>query len=173
MHALFIIFNSYLLISLKMIQEKNLLSALNTALDETFENVVGMYLDPGNSLFTTLDEITAEQASIPVGGRCASLAAQVAHVTLYLDVNERWILKQPVGKTDWGEIWRTVEVVTPAQWEAAKQTLTQRYQRVRATLRGIQSWDDEDVIGGVVALIAHTAYHLGEIRQACCTLKAD
>ena len=155
-----------------MIQENNLFSALNAALDETFENVVGIYLDRGDSLFTTLDVITAEQASIPVGGRCATLAAQVAHITLYLDVNERWILKQQMGKPDWGEIWRTVAVVTPEQWDAYKQQLVQTYQRVRATLRGIQNWDDEDVIGGVVGLIAHTAYHLGEIRQAMCVLKS-
>ena len=83
------------------------------------------------------------------------------------------MLKQQVGKTDWGEIWRTVAAVTPEQWAAYKQQLAQMYQRVRATVRGIQNWDDEDVIGGVIGLIAHTAYHLGEIRQACCTLKTE
>lgn len=155
-----------------MLQEKNLLSVLNTALDETFEKVVGLYLDPGNSLVSTLDAITAAQASIPVGGRCASLAAQVAHVTLYLDVNERWMRKQNPPKPDWGEIWRTVEAVTPEQWDAYKQSLVQTYQRVRATINYIQNWDDEDVIGGVVGLIAHSAYHLGEIRQAMCVLRA-
>ena len=54
------------------------------ALDETFEQVHGIYLDKGTSLFETLATITAEQASQPVGGRCATLAAQVAHVDLYL-----------------------------------------------------------------------------------------
>lgn len=155
-----------------MIQEKNLLTALNAALDETFEQVVGIYLDKGDSLFTTLDAITATQASIPVGRRCASLAAQVAHVTLYLDVNLKWMLKQDPPKTDWGEIWRTVEQVTPEQWTTYRQELVQTYQRMRATLRDIQNWDDEDVIGGVVGIIAHTAYHLGEIRQAMCVLRS-
>ena len=155
-----------------MIQEKNLLSALNVALDETFENVVGIYLDRGDSLFTTLDAITAEQASIPVGGRCATLAAQVAHITLYLDVNERWIMEQPQSKTDWAHIWSTVKAVTPEQWETYKQALKQSYQRMRTTLQGMPSWDHEDIIGGVVGLIAHTAYHLGEIRQAMCVLKS-
>jgi len=58
------------------------------ALDETFEQVHGIYLDKGTSLFETLATITAEQASQPVGGRCATLAAQVAHVNLYLGVIE-------------------------------------------------------------------------------------
>jgi hypothetical protein len=33
-----------------------------------------------------------------------------------------------------------------------------------------EKWDDE-TIGGSMAIIVHTAYHLGEIRQALCTLK--
>jgi hypothetical protein len=36
-------------------------------------------------------------------------------------------------------------------------------------------WPSEREIGGAIAIIAHSAYHLGEIRQALCTLreKAD
>jgi hypothetical protein len=30
---------------------------------------------------------------------------------------------------------------------------------------------DENAIGGAMAIVAHTAYHLGEIRQALYTLK--
>lgn len=50
-----------------MIQEKNLLSALNVALDETFENVVGIYLDRGDSLFTTLDGIFSKKRGSKTG----------------------------------------------------------------------------------------------------------
>ena len=156
-----------------MIQDKNLLTVLNAALDETFESVVGMYLDKGDSLFTTLDAITAAQASIPVGGRCATLAAQVAHVSFYIDVNLQWMLKQNPPKADWGHIWRTVGAVTPEQWAGYKQELQQTYQRLRTTLNEMQNWDDEDLIGGTVGVIAHTAYHLGEIRQAMCVLRSE
>ena len=72
--------------------------------DETFETHHGIYLDKGTSLFTTLDTITADEASRPVGDTCASLAAQVAHVTFYLEVLERIMHGQQVGKLDWGEI---------------------------------------------------------------------
>ena len=156
-----------------MVQEKNILRVLYAALDETFDTHVGMYLDKGDSLFITLDAITAAQASIPVGGRCATLAAQVAHVSFYLDVNLKWMLKNPPANTDWGYIWRTVGAVTPDQWDAYKTELKQTYQRVRQTLNEIANWDDEDAIGGAVAMIAHTAYHLGEIRQAMCVLKSE
>lgn len=58
-------------------------------LDETFDNVHGFFLDKGTSMFETLAAISAEEASIPVGGKCPTLAAQVKHVAFYLDVLER------------------------------------------------------------------------------------
>ena len=139
--------------------------------DETFETHHGIYLDKGTSLFTTLDTITADEASRPVGGTCASLAAQVAHVTFYLEVLERIMHGQQVGKLDWGEIWRTVQSVSPDEWLALRQQLAETYRRIDAMLRGHESWDDENLIGGALAITVHTAYHLGEIRQALCTLQ--
>jgi hypothetical protein len=109
-------------------------------------------------------------ASRPVGGKCASLAAQVAHVTFYLEVLERYMLTQETGDVDWGEIWRTVREVTPDEWAALKRQLHQTYQRIVAMMRGLDTWQDERSIGGALAIVVHTAYHLGEIRQALCTL---
>ena len=71
------------------IQAEHFTDALYTLLDETFDNVQGYYLDKGTSLFETLATISAEEASVPVGGKCATLAAQVKHVAFYLDVLER------------------------------------------------------------------------------------
>ena len=62
------------------IQSEHFTKALLTLLDETFDNVHGFYLDKNTSLFQTLANITADEASIPVGGKCATLAAQVKHV---------------------------------------------------------------------------------------------
>lgn len=57
-------------------------------LDEAFENHHGIFLDKGTSLIDTLETITAVEASTPVGGKCATLAAQVVHVNFYLEVLE-------------------------------------------------------------------------------------
>ena len=154
----------------KTIQQEHFTSHLFYLLDETFENHHGIFLDKGTSLFETLAGIDAAQASIPVGGKCASLAAQVAHVTFYLEVLERYILAQDGGKVDWGEIWRTVEAVTPEEWRRLQEQLKGTYQQVLGLLRGLD-WDSETSIGGALAIVVHTAYHLGEIRQALCTLK--
>ncbi len=140
-------------------------------LTETFETHSGIYLDKGTSLFETLDTISAQEASQPVGGKCAALSAQVTHVIFYLEVLEKYIYNLPNGEIDWGEIWRTVEKVTPEEWMDLKSKLHQTYQRVFNGFRSMETWNDEKAIGGALAIVVHTAYHLGEIRQALCTLK--
>lgn len=155
----------------KVIQQKNFLNNLFSLYDETFETHHGIYLDNNTSLLTTLESISAQEASIPVGGKCASLAAQVTHVIFYLELLEKYFLKQDVGKVDWGEIWRTVEKISPDEWEELKKKLRETYLRLDKLFRDTENWDDEDTVGAAMAIVVHTAYHLGEIRQACCTLK--
>ncbi len=154
----------------QVIQQQDFLNNLYALLDETFENHHGIYLDKNNALFTTLDTISAQEASIPVGGKCATLAAQVAHVNFYLEVLERYVVHHDTSRVDWGEIWRTVKEVTPEEWEESKRKLRETYGRIQEMFRTNPVWDEES-IGGAMAVIVHTAYHLGEIRQALCTLK--
>ncbi len=154
-----------------MAMEQDYINSLREYMEETFEaKHHGIYLDRGTSLFETLQTISAEEASIPVGGKCASLAAQVAHVTFYIEVLERAIVYNDNTRVDWGEVWRTVEKVSPAEWEKYKKNLREAYQRMSNLFRENQVWN-EDTIGGSLAIVVHTAYHLGEIRQALCTLK--
>ena len=130
----------------------------------------GIYLDKGTSLFETLETISAEEASIPVGGKCASLAAQVAHVTFYIEAFERYALQGDQTRVDWGLIWRTVEKVTAEEWEEYKRNLKDAYLRMDKLFHENPTWN-EDTIGGALSIVIHTAYHLGEIRQALCTLR--
>ena len=51
-----------------------------------------------------------------------------------------------------------------------KDKLRQAYQRVNALFHENKMWN-EDIIAGSLSVVVHTAYHLGEIRQALCTLK--
>ena len=146
--------------------------AVLLALDETFENVHGMYLDRNTSLFETLATITAEEASRPVSANCASIAAHVEHVRFYLDITMQY-MRGERPKVDWTEIWRTVRAVTPEEWAASQQRLRETYGQVREMVTSTSAWKDVDEVGGVLALLMHNAYHLGEIRQALCTLKPD
>ena len=146
--------------------------ALLTILDETFDNVQGYYLDQGNSLFETLTGISAAEASIQVGGKCATLAAQVKHTAYYLDVTYYSVTDPDYPEADWGSIWRTVKGVTPDEWQAIQAELRESYVRIQSLIKTIPAWSGEGEISGAIAVVAHTAYHLGEIRQALCTLKA-
>jgi hypothetical protein len=140
-------------------------------MEETFEaKNHGIFLDKGTSLFETLETVSAEEASIPVGGKCASLAAQVAHVTFYIESFERHALQGDNSSRNWNYIWRTVEKVMPEEWEEYQRKLKEAYLRMDKLFRENQLWN-EDTIGGPLSIVEHTAYHLGEIRQALCTLK--
>jgi hypothetical protein len=139
-------------------------------LEETFESVHGIYLDKGTSLFETLDTVTADEASRPVSERCASIAGQVEHVRFYLQVLQDYMRQKEVGKVDWEASWY-LKTVTPAEWDALKQRLKSTYQELTALVKGFDSWQGENELGGALAIVVHTAYHLGEIRQALCTIK--
>ena len=155
-----------------VIPAEHFTTALYGLLDETFDNVQGYYLDRGTSFFETLATISAAEASIPVGGKCATLAAQVKHITFYLDVLEKAVRTQQFERQDWGKIWRETRAVTPEEWETLKADLRASYDRIKALIADTPAWAGEQQIGGAIAVIVHTAYHLGEIRQALCTLKA-
>jgi hypothetical protein len=155
----------------KTIPQESFSEELFATLEETFETHHGIYLDKGTSLLATLNQISAGEASIPVGNRCATIAAQVEHVIFYLQVLERYIAGQDVGKTDWGEIWSRVSGVTTAEWDELRARLKATYDRLSKMLRGIENWEHNDAIGDSMAIVVHTAYHLGEIRQALCTVR--
>lgn len=155
----------------KSILQENFRRELMDVLEETFETHHGIFLDRHTSLFDTLGQIDAEEASIPVGNGCATIAAQVEHVIFYLEVLDRSIAGKNAGKIDWGEIWVCVSSVTTQEWEDIRDRLKATYNRISNTLRAIEDWEQNDAIGDSMAIVVHTAYHLGEIRQALCTIK--
>ena len=154
------------------IQAEHFTKALFLLLEETFDSVQGIYLDKGTSMFETLADISAEEASVPVGGNCATLAAQVKHTAFYLDVLEKSIRTQQFEKNDWDKIWREVTAVSSKQWQTIQSELRDSYNRIKQLIHDMPEWQNEEQTGGAIATIVHTAYHLGEIRQALCTLKS-
>jgi len=140
-------------------------------LTEAFESVYGIFLDRGTSLFETLADVSAAEASRATSGRCATLAAQVNHVRFYLDVLEEYMLETRTEQADWASSWQ-VGAVTEAEWARLKDELQASYRRVRATMEGFDSWDNDNRVGGAFAVVVHTAHHLGEIRQMLCRIRS-
>ena len=138
--------------------------------DETFTVVSGQYLDKGTSLFETLETIDAVQASIAPSDRCGTIAAQVNHVTFYLEVLNRYFQGEDPGKVDWDASWN-LSAVTDAEWSALKDALRTAHDHSRALIAAQTDFSDTDRVGEAMAIVVHTAYHLGEIRQALCPIR--
>ncbi len=153
----------------KTISQEFFYKELLDILEETFDIHHGVYLDKGTSLFDTLDQISAEDASVPIGSKCATIAAQVEHVILYLKILGQHITGEEVGDVDWEAIWSRVSGVTTPEWNDLKKRLKNAYDRLKDRLGNIQDWGLNDAMGGSMGILVHTAYHLGEIRQAFCT----
>ncbi len=138
------------------------------ALLETFAEVQGAYLDKGTSLLETLAGVNAAQASQAPSPRCATLAAHVHHLTVYLAVMEQYMANTLTEQVDWEATWQ-VTAVSDAEWQTLQADVRAGYDRLRQTVAATTAWDDR-TLGGMTAIIAHTAYHLGEIRQMLCHL---
>ncbi len=139
--------------------------------EETFEQVQGIFLDRGTSFFETLETISFEEASRPVSANCASISAQVYHVNFYLQVLlESCFHKKNIKKVNWEDSWQ-LEAVTQKEWKNLKLDLKRTHQNVLIAIKDLDIWEGENDIGASLAILAHTAYHLGEIRQALCTIK--
>jgi len=110
---------------------------LFTLLQETFEEGGSYYLDKGAGLFPTLEAITPEVASRSPWDGAPSIAAHCAHLGYYLRANHNVI----VGRQ-----------------------LRLEYDELRASLNTLPAWSDAAVADSL-AIVAHTAYHLGAIRQ--------
>ncbi len=153
----------------KHIVTEHFTNELFELLDETFEHVHGYYLDKGTSFFETLETVSAEEASRPVTSTSASIAAKVEHVRFYLQVLGDGLEKKTTGKINWQESWQLQEV-TPEEWESLKQQLRTAYQRILTLLKGFETWEGDDICDAI-AIVVHTAYHLGAIRQALSVVK--
>jgi hypothetical protein len=57
-----------------------------------------------------------------------------------------------------------VTAVDDGQWIALRARLRHEYGALLVTLETHSAWD-EDSLGDAIGAIAHTAYHLGAIRQ--------
>lgn len=138
-------------------------------LEEFFTKVHGYALDPGTSLFETLASISAPEASQRVSSQGASLAAQVNHTRFYIDALLGGPLAEGQPPHDWEGSW-AIESVTVEEWLDLIERLRVSYEKAREFVQTYDSWD-ANYIGGAIALVGHSAYHLGEIRAGIAVIR--
>ena len=135
-------------------------------LEETFESPVrkggNAYLDKATGWYPSLEAITAEDASMSFTAAGTTIAGQLEHCRFYLEALESYRLGQG-KKVDWEDSW-SVRAVTPEEWESLKTEFKTSYERIRDSFKSDQVWT-EDRVGEAMAILMHSAYHLGSIRQ--------
>src|SRR5687768_4783724 len=147
-----------------MITKDDFLKDILFVLRETFEGSPegegSAYLDHGVGVLTTLEKLSAEQVSADMGG--TTIAAHTEHAKFYLDrICE--FMKGRTEKVNWEQSW-LIETVNETEWNALRDAVRRSYENVLRTFAGIETWN-QDKIGEAIAIIAHSAYHLGAIRQ--------
>jgi hypothetical protein len=46
-----------------------------------------------------------------------------------------------------------------------REELRRVYDRTSVNVNSVKDWDTDEAVGGALAIVGHTAYHLGAIRQ--------
>jgi hypothetical protein len=139
---------------------KDILVILRETFEGSPEGQGSAYLDRGIGFISTLEKLSAEDVSRKVGG--TTIAAQTEHAKFYLDRLCEF-MKGRTESVNWEQSW-LIETVNEEEWKALRDSVKKSYDNVLRTFADIEVWN-QDNIGDAVAIIAHTAYHLGAIRQ--------
>jgi hypothetical protein len=143
--------------------------AVTKLLAEIFEGPSGQeayILNPGDfGLLRQLESIQASTASAqPLQGK-STIAAHIDHLHYGLSLLTRWAAGEadPWAGADWNGSWQRT-TVSEEQWRTLRDKLRRESEAWRKATSAFSEWDDITA-AGAVSSVAHTAYHLGAIRQ--------
>jgi len=129
-------------------------------------------LNPGDSgLLGQLETISAATASKQAIPGKPSIAAHVDHLHFGMSLLTRWISgeENPWADADWTGAWKR-NTVTDEEWRTLCDNLRKQSDTWRNAVTARTQWDDITA-AGALSTIAHTAYHLGAIRQILTAAK--
>ena len=146
---------------------------LGTSLGLLFSELVDGARDRGNAfilntgdagLLKSLDKLSAADASRSVN-EGATIAAHAQHVRYGLSLMNRWATEggNPFADAKWDEAWKT-SLVNRDAWQDIRSGLRDETHRWLEALKTPRAVTDLELTG-MIASIAHLAYHLGAIRQ--------
>lgn len=121
---------------------------------------------PGSGFFGTLEKVSAEEASFLV--QDTTIAAHIDHTRYYLWMANTYI-KGDKPELDWSESWK-ISSVDESTWSRFKVELQNEYTTLLENIHSLTSLD-EQTLNGILGSLAHSAYHLGAIRQMTKAVK--
>ncbi len=115
-------------------------------------------------LLRSLDKLSATDASRSVNDG-ATIAAHAEHLAFGLSLMNRWAIEggDPYADAKWDEAWKT-SVVNDSQWIAIRTSLEDEALQWLENLKAERELTEVE-LSGMIATMAHVAYHLGAIRQ--------
>lgn len=116
-------------------------------------------------LLRSLDTLSAVAASAAPMAGAATIAAHVDHLRYGLSLMNRWSHgeRDPWSTADWTISWKR-STVNDQEWAELRQSLAREARTWLETLRSLRDYDEME-LNGVIASVAHLAYHFGAIRQ--------
>jgi hypothetical protein len=149
--------------------------ALSSMLTEIFEGPPGQeayVLNPGDpGLLRQLEGIDASVASRGPSSGKPPIAAHVDHLQLGLSALNRWAAGEPNpwAGVDWNASWART-AITEKEWHSLREGLRREAEQWRKVVAARMSWDGMSA-SAALSTAAHTAYHLGAIRQILSEVK--
>jgi hypothetical protein len=117
---------------------------------------------PGTGVLTTIGGLTAVQASEVGGPGHTTIAGHVHHMSSSVAL-ATVALRGESPPPDRSRSW-TVSTVNDAEWAALRNGVRDAYRNLVVAVETRAPWDEE-ALGVAMGAVAHTAYHLGAIRQ--------
>lgn len=125
----------------------------------------GFILNSGDAgLLESIEKLSAADASRSTNDG-ATVAAHVQHLRYGLSLMNRWGAEggNPFADAKWDEAWKTREV-DARTWDEIRNGFRDEAHRWLAVLRAPREVSEIE-FSGMVASVAHLAYHVGAIRQ--------
>jgi hypothetical protein len=144
--------------------EESIRNSVLCLLEETLHSHQGVYLAEGTSLIETLAGIDSALASRPYSGLQETIAGHAHHANYYLRNTIEMLQGKSDGSFDVSESWK-LRLVASAEWDALRQDLAKTYESVMTLVGSAPLPDLVRALPAIMGLFAHTAYHLGAIRQ--------
>ena len=121
--------------------------------------------EPDSGVLGILKGVSAKEASKSAdgsGNAGTTIASHAEHLRWTLENANNTFRGQP-WNPKWNESWELLNADETA-WNQLRQSLRAEYESLRAFLQVQEELKGEYLVG-VLALIPHAAYHLGNIRQ--------